>query len=209
MDTIRERAKRRFPTVLITLLSIVQALGLELLWDHTRHRPDLYELNSVAVMGWLQVVATLIVIILIWITYAGMVLRFSWTPTTTDSIWPFFVGLIQFQLIDLMGSDNFGQWLVVLAILFATMDLVNHTAMRRARRDEANHEFFDLFRPATFRDFVPQLIMVTILIAAGGFLWRSDSDGWVAAGALFVILAGIAYEVRNAARYWRVSMGDS
>ena len=209
MDSIRDRAKSRFPTVLLTLLSIVQALGLELLWDQTRHRPELYEFNSVAVMNWLQVVATLSVIILIWLAYAGMVLRFRWTPTTGDSIWPFFVGLIQFQLIDLMGTDNVGQWLVVLAILFTTMDLVNHTAMRRARRDEANREFFDHFLPATLRDFLPQLAIVTTMIAIGGLLWRSDNSGWIAACALLGTLVGIAYEGRRAAQYWRLSMGTA
>ena len=43
MDIIRNRATDQFPMVLLTLLSIVQALALELLWDHLRNRPDLYE----------------------------------------------------------------------------------------------------------------------------------------------------------------------
>ena len=86
MESIRNRAKDRFPTVLLTLLSIVQALGLELLWEQARHRPELYEPGSLAIVGWLQITATLTVIILIWLAYAGMVLRFRWTPTTADSL---------------------------------------------------------------------------------------------------------------------------
>jgi len=41
MDSIRTRAADQFPTVLITLLSIIQALALEFLWDHIHHRPGL------------------------------------------------------------------------------------------------------------------------------------------------------------------------
>ena len=53
MKSIRDRAKKRFPTVLLTLLSIVQALALEFLWDHSRHRPELYEATATALLGWL------------------------------------------------------------------------------------------------------------------------------------------------------------
>ncbi len=207
MDSIRNRAKDRFPTVLLTLLSIVQAVALEFLWDHARHRPDLFDPNIAALMGWLQIAASLTVIILIWLAYAGMVMRFKWTPTTADSVWPFFVGLIQFLLIDLMGPDNVGRWLIVLAALFGLMNVVNHLAMRRARQDEANSEFFDVFDPATIKDFVPLILTVTVLAVAGGFLWNSDNSGWPAIGALVVILLGLGNEVHNAARYWRVSMG--
>jgi hypothetical protein len=207
MESIRNRAKKRFPTVLLTLLSIVQALALEFLWDHSRHRPELYEATATALIGWLQIAASLNVVILIWLAYAGMVMRFRWTPTTADSIWPFFVGLIQFQLIDLMGTENLGRWLVVLALLFGLMSLVNHHAMKRARADKANSEFFDQFDPATIKDFIPLCVTVTVLIVAGGFLWNTDNSGWPAIAALLVTALGLANEIRNAAKYWRVSMG--
>lgn len=207
MDSIRNRAKKRFPTVLLTLLSIVQALALEFLWDHSRHRPELYEATATAFIGWLQIAASLNVVILIWLVYAGMVMRFRWTPTTADSIWPFFVGLIQFQMIDLMGTENLGRWLVVLALLFALMNLVNHQAMKRARQDKANSEFFDRFSPATFKDFIPLTLTVTVLMVAGGLLWNANNSGWPAIVTLLVTGVGLANEVHNAARYWRVSMG--
>ena len=207
MESIRNRAKKRFPTVLLTLLSIVQALGLEFLWDQSRHRPELYEATATALLGWLQIAATLNVVILIWLAYAGMVMRFRWTPTTADSIWPFFVGLIQFQLIDLMGTDNLGRWLVVLAVLFGLMSVVNHHAMKRARADKANSEFFDRFGPATFKDFMPLCVTVFVLIIAGVMLWNTDNSGWPAIAALLITAVGLANEVRNAAKYCRVSMG--
>jgi hypothetical protein len=167
----------------------------------------LYEPTATALIGWLQIAATLNVVILIWLAYAGMVMRFRWTPTTADSIWPFFVGLIQFQLIDLMGTDNLGRWLVVLAVLFALMSLVNHQAMKRARLDEANSEFFDHFNPATFKDFMPLCVTVAVLMIVGVLLWNTDNSGWPAIIALLVTAMGLANEVHNAAKYWRVSMG--
>lgn len=206
MDTIRNRAKDTFPTVLLTLLSIVQALALEFLWDHTRHRTEIFEVSLTALIGWLQIAASLNVIILIWLMYAGMLMRFRWTPTTTDSILPFFIGLIQFLMIELMGADNLALWIIVLALIYGMTDFINHRAMKRARLDPQNSEFFDLFLPATIRDFIPQIIMVIALLLAGSWMWISGQHGWLAICVLLATLAGLAYETRNAARYWRISM---
>ena len=38
MDSIRDRARQNFPSVLLTLLSIVQAIAFESLWEHSRNR---------------------------------------------------------------------------------------------------------------------------------------------------------------------------
>ena len=133
MDNIRNRATDQFPMVLLTLLSIVQALALELLWDHLRNRPDLYEYSWIALLGWVQIAASLMGIMLIWLIYSGMVMRFRWTPSTADSILPFFVGLIQFLMIDMMGPEKLGRWMIVLAIVFATMIVASHKLFQRAR----------------------------------------------------------------------------
>ncbi len=208
MDTIRNRAKDRFPMVLLTLLSIVQALALEFLWDHMRHRTEIFEISVVAILGWLQIAASLHVIILIWLMYAGMLMRFRWTPTITDSIWPFFIGLIQFLMIDIMGAENIALWIIVLALIYGTTDFINHRAMKRARNDPANREFFDLFMPATLRDFVPQITVVITLILAGSWIWFSEQNGWFAICTLVASLIGLGYETYKAARYWNISMGN-
>lgn len=208
METIRNRAKDQFPTVLLTLLSIVQALALEFLWDHTRNRTDLLEISVAVIPGWMQIVATLTVIILIWLMYAGMLMRFRWTPTTLDSIFPFLVGLIQFLMIDTMGANNFALWIIVLALTFGILVTINHHAMRRARHDPANSEFFDLFEPATLRDFVPQISVVVVLLAVGSWIAITGHQGWFAVCVLVAVFIGLGFELRDASRYWRVSMGD-
>jgi len=208
MDTIRNRAKDRFPMVLLTLLSIVQALALEFLWDHTRHRTEIFEISVVALLGWLQIAASLYVIILIWLMYAGMLMRFRWTPTITDSIWPFFIGLIQFLMIEIMGAEKLAYWLIVIALIYATTDFINHKAMTRARIDSANREFFDRFLPATLRDFAPQITVVIALLLASSWIWFSGHQGWFAICTLVGSLIGLGYENHRAARYWNISMGN-
>ena len=206
MDTIRNRAKDSFPMVLLTLLSIVPALALEFLWDHTRHRTEIFEISEVALLGWLQIAASLSVIILVWLMYAGMLMRFRWTPTVTDSIWPFFVGLIQFLMIEIMGAENLAYWLIVVALIYGTMDIINHRAMKRARLDPANREFFDRFLPATLRDFIPQITVIIALILASSWIWFSGHHGWFAICTLVGSLIGLGYETYKAAWYWNISM---
>ncbi len=206
MDSIRNRATEQFPMVLLTLLSIVQALALEFIWDHLRHRSDLYDYSWIALLGWLQIAASLMVIILIWLTYSGMVMRFRWTPSMADSILPFFVGLIEFLMIDMMGPDKLGRWMIVLAVVLATMVVVSHKVMRRARRDPANRGWFEQHSPATLRDFFPHIVVITATVLFGGWLWRSGNYGWPALCALIATHAVLAYETYRAAQFWNQSM---
>ena len=194
--------------VLLTLLSIVQALALEFLWDHVRHRTDLFELSAAVIPGWLQIAATLNVIIIIWLMYAGMLMRFRWTPTTMDSIFPFVIGLIQFLLIEIMGAEYFALWIIVLAITFGVLVFIDHRAMRRARQDEANGQFFDRYAPATIRDFVPQIIMGVTMLSAGIWLQLSGHQGWFRVVVLVGVFIAIGYETHKTAEYWRDSMGQ-
>lgn len=207
MENIRNRAIDQFPTVLITLLSIVQALALEFLWDHLHHRPDLFELSLNAFLGWLQIAASLNGIILIWLVYASMVMRFRWIPSTLDSVLPFFVGLIEFLMIDLMGPDSIGQWLIVLGVVFATMIIGSHYVFRRARLEPSNREFFDRYAPAETRDFLAHGMFVAFLFLSGCWLWISSSTPWINVSILAVTIVIVAIETRNAARFWNQSMG--
>jgi hypothetical protein len=208
MKSMRDRAADMFPMVLLTLLSIVQALALEFLWDHARKRDDLFELSIAVIPDWLQLAATFNVIIIIWLMYAGMLMRFRWTPTTMDSIFPFLVGLIEFLLIDIMGSELFALWIIVLALTFGSLVFIDHLAMRRARQDSANSEFFDQYAPATIRDFVPQIIMVVTLLLAGIWMEISGYYGWIRVVVLIGVFVAIGYETHKTATYWKDSMGS-
>lgn len=72
---MRDRAKEHFPMVLLTLLSIVQALALELLWSHVRGNDYLFEPSLVAALSWIQIAATFLGLVLIWVVYASNAMR--------------------------------------------------------------------------------------------------------------------------------------
>jgi hypothetical protein len=75
--------------VLLTLLSIVQALALELLWSHVRESGYLFDTSWTALLTWMQVGTTFLGIVVIWIAYASIAMRFRWVPSTSDSVYPF------------------------------------------------------------------------------------------------------------------------
>lgn len=208
MEEMRNRARANLPTVLLTLLSIVQALALEFLWTYIKEAPDLLTASWINMLMWIQLSATLIGLVLIWVVYAGHVMRLRWVPTTTDSVYPFAIGLLEFIMIELLGPDKFGQWLLCFATIFALMVWVSHRTMRRARQDGANDAFFKNLAPAKLRDFYPAIAMISLAAAAGVYLIISGDTGVIA--LLFLIVtAGLAiYQFRITASFWERSLSD-
>ncbi len=191
VNQISKRAKTNFPAVLLTLLSIVQALALELLWEHVSNRPMLLQLSDASVLGWLQITATLLGILLIWVIYSSLVMRFSWVPTTTDSIFPFLIGIVEFAQINRLASDNIGGWFVVSGALFGVVAWISQVSMKRARQDSDNADFFTSVEPATLRDHVSSAIPAIVLVLTGIGLWLADGRGpWapIATSLLLVLL---------------------
>ena len=206
MSVIRERATRNFPMVLLTLLSIVQALAFELLWSAVLEHSEFYEWSWVAFCTWVRVAATLLAIIIIWSSYATNVMRFRWVPSTSDTFFPFFIGIIQFVMIDLLGTKDTAVWLLCLAVLFAVMNWIIHHDMSRARQDAENAEFFDLRGRASWQDFVPLVVIVVTICMLSLTIWLTVPDGWLAgAGALFA-LSLMIYQVVGAHRFWEETM---
>jgi hypothetical protein len=205
---MRDRAKENFPTVLLTLLSIVQALALELLWSHVHGSDYLYEPSWSAVLSWIQIFATFLGLVLIWVVYASNAMRFRWVPATSDSVYPFLVGLIEFMLVETLGPDQIGLWLMCMALIFGMMVWVSHTTMRRARQDDDNLTFFRKYRPATLRDFYPQIATVLALLIAGVFLMVSGNSGIPAMLALLGTTGMLSWQFYSAARFWTNSVSE-
>jgi hypothetical protein len=110
-------------------------------------------------------------------------------------------------MIDMMGPEKLGRWMIVLAIVFATMIFVSHKVMRRARRDPANRVWFEQYSPASLRDFLPQIAVITAIVLFGSWLWRSGNYGWTALCALIAAHGILGYEIYKAANFWNQSMG--
>jgi hypothetical protein len=207
MDTIKNRARKQFPAVLLTLLSIVQAIALESLWNKLAGHSDLFALTLQALQIWLQFTISLGVIILLWLSYVGLTIRFRWTPAFSDSVLPFLIGLIEFLLIELIEPGRLGVWMLTLALVAALSIVIDFRFMRRARLDPDNAEFFDAVLPATWRDFMPQVLVVVYAISAGVWLVFDETHIWFSLLTLLVVLAAILQNAFLQASYWRKTIG--
>jgi hypothetical protein len=195
--------------VLLTLLSIVQALALELLWSHVRESAYLFDMSWPALLTWMQIGTNFLGIIVIWVVYASTAMRFRWVPVTSDSIYPFVIGLLEFILIETLAPDYMGWWFICLAMIFALMTWVSHTKMRRARLDGENAEFFANLEPATIRDFYPAFAIVFGAIVAGIYLAISGDRGIFALIAVFSAVIVLVRQLIVAARFWEMSVTDT
>ena len=159
-------------------------------------------------MSWIQIAATLLGILLIWVVYASNVMRFRWVPATSDSVYPFLVGLIEFTLIETLGPDEIGLWFIIMALVFALMIWVAHTTMRRARRDSDNAEYFNTVKPAELRDFYPGFGIVCGLALAGVYLLTSGDSGILAMLALVAANGLLGWQFYQAALFWESSVTE-
>ena len=179
MTNMRERAREIFPSILLTILSIVQALALELLWGQIHESAFLWLGGWAALIGWTQVATLLTGLLQVWLYYVSIVMRFRWVPSTWDSVIPFGIGILEFALIELLRPDFLGAWFCVLALLFGVSLWTSHNLFQRARVDPANREFFDRVRPARLADFAPGLASIAGLVATGLLLELAPAPAWL------------------------------
>ena len=188
--------------VLLTLLSIVQALALELLWSHVRDSEYLFELTPQSMLSWIQIAVTFLGLILIWVVYASSAMRFRWVPTTSDSVYPFFIGVLEFTGVEVLGPDERGLWLVAMAAIFGTMVRVSHKTMQRARQDPDNAVFFSRLEPASIRDFIPHIAIVTAFVMAGIYVQFNQDEVLLTWIAVLATAALLVWQLIVAAGYW-------
>jgi hypothetical protein len=203
---MRERVKEHFPTVLLTLVSIVQALALELWWS------SLVQVDDWS--GWtglltaLQTFATFLGIVLVWVIYSSNVMRFRWVPGTMDSVFPFLIGLIEFMLVETLGPERLGFWFVLMAVIFGSMNWIAHLTMRRARQDPDNRAYFEGVGPARLRDFRLQIFGISALGIVGVFFILSAQRGVLALVVLLALIALLSYQFQQVALFWKRSLAD-
>ncbi len=202
MNLIRKRAQHQFPTVLLTLLSIVQAIALESLWAHLQDATYLFELSYSTMLAWTQIVATFFGIVLVWISYASNAMRFRWTPTTADSVYPFLIGVLEFLQIETLGTDSLGQWVILMGIIFGFMVFVMQSTMRRARLSGENGRFFDSRVPATIKDFIPQIMVVAFLLVGGTYIWITGDRGLHSVVLILAVLILLVHQYISTTIFW-------
>jgi hypothetical protein len=206
VESIRARATELLPSVLLTLLSMIQALALELLWSRLRDSPHLWAGGWEALLGWVQIAAMLLGFLQVWLFYTSLVMRFRWVPALEDSLIPFGIGILEFTLIDLLGPTYLGLWFVVLALVFAISVWASHRIFRRARRDAGNREFFENVPPAKRGDFLAPIVAVVGLASIGIVLHLSGHRGFLALAALVAAGVALAHQVVVVRRFWELMM---
>tara|TARA_R110002073_G_scaffold132279_1_gene279082 strand:+ start:1282 stop:1944 length:663 start_codon:yes stop_codon:yes gene_type:complete len=207
MSKIRLRAQTHFPTVLLTLISIIQALALELMWSKIVESDWLWNFDIQALIGWGMVVAALLGILQIWVMYSTMVMGFIWQPYLRDSIVPFFIGIQQFMLVALVSEEFNTLWLYVLGSIFISGNWVSHSSFRRARQNPENDDFFGKTNPATLRDFWPAMTIVTGLTIFGIAIDLTQNHTWLPIAALVFANAVLIFQTFRFRRMWRSIMG--
>lgn len=206
MQKNTERAKDLLPSIILTILSMIQALALELFWSRIEDSPFLWQADLVAVVGWLQLVVMLMGILLIWVFYVSFVLRFTWLPSLEDTLLPFLIGLLEFAMIDLMRPGLISIWFFLLAAVLAVATLGSHLTMRQARQDPANDYFFSQVGPASLRDYGTTIAVTVVFCLFGLILWLFDSHAPTAIVALCIALATLWIRFAQAKKYWMHSI---
>lgn len=203
-----ERAKDLLPSIILTILSMIQALALELFWSRIEDSTFLWQGDLVAVVGWLQLLVMLVGILLIWVFYVSFVLRFSWLPSLEDTLIPFLIGLLEFAMIDLMRPDLLGLWFLLLAAVFTSATAASHLTMRQARQDPANDYFFNYKDASSWRDYLSTGVVVALLISFGVVLWLFDNNPFISIGALLLALLFLCFRFATVKRYWMHSFDN-
>jgi hypothetical protein len=197
-----QRAKDLLPSIIITVLSMIQALALELFWTKIQATEFLWQGGWLSTVFWLQLAVTGAGILLIWIMYVSLMLRFSWLPSMQDTMIPFAIGLLEFSLIDLMGPATLGPWFLLLAATFGLSLTAIHTSHRRARKEPENDYFFSQVAPARWRDYAWSVTCIVLLVLMGIALWLTNGQRTLAVVCLVFALGALLFQLLMSRRYW-------
>lgn len=206
MSGMRARAQKQFPIVLLTLISIIQALALELLWSKVLESSFLWRFDVNALVGWGMLSVSLMGILQIWIMYSTLVIGFTWRPSLGDSIFPFVLGIQQFLVVSLIGPTFSVMWLYVLASIFLVGNIVAHITFRRARAELSNAAFFDGRAPATLKDFRVEFFVMVALVLFGVAFTVFENSSWIALAAIVFANIVLCMQIIFSRQLWTAIM---
>ena len=209
ISNIRDRTSNHLPAVLLTLQSIIQAISLDMLWTHTTDIAVHDQFSALAVLGWMQILATLLILIVVWMSFVSLLMRFIWVPALLDTALPILVGILQFALIEFARPENLALWLFTLGVLMLVIAIVNHRYFKKARLDPRNADFFGAVPPATWRDFFLLFIYVATFFVGGLFAVLIDLHVMVEIAMVLIVMAGLGHFVFEQNRFWNLSLFSS
>jgi hypothetical protein len=199
MDEKQQRAVELFPSVLLSVLGVIQALAFELLWEEGLPGVARWRDAGATATGVLQAFAVFQGGIVMWALYASLVLRLRWLPSVRDLVVPFVLGALQFSLVELMAPEQLPWWFAVLALIFALAMATNYAAYVAAGRLD----------PAILRgesqvlsSYAPSLVTVVGLVACAGLVAWTGPTSPAAAAAVLAANVGLLVQLLVLRRYW-------
>ena len=200
LESRRARAREHFPQVLLAVLGILQALALELLWERGVLGLDRWREVDALAVGVAQAVAVFMGVVLIWVLFATVVLRFSWLPRYRDLVFPFVLGALQFMLVESMAPEAISRWFALLALIFAVASIGSYQTFAAAIAEDPAA---DAEVGVELASFVPSAVIVALLLVSGlGVSWAGP-DSWTAWIALVLANAGLVAQLWVLRVYWR------
>ena len=127
----REHAIERFPPILITLISIIQAIALENWWGSLHANLFNMEFSIVFLNSLILHLIVLINVFFIWVMYFQQALRLNWVPRTIDFVLPFYIGIMQFLLIQVATNETIGYFMFIGMLIVHATGTVRRTGWTR------------------------------------------------------------------------------
>jgi len=194
-----------FPSVMFTVLSMVQALALALLWSRFIEASDDWSMSWESAAFALQILAALLGLLQIWLFYISIVIRLVWVPSIFDSAIPFGLGIVEFAMVELTQPGMLPGWLCAVALLAGSTFASGQWVFARARREPENEEFFKTISPATRRDLIPAPLVMLGLAILVMVLGEQPELAVFAVSAVIVIIARQTNSTRS---FWNRTMRE-
>lgn len=209
VNQARARAKEHLPSVVLTLLSIIQALALAAFWEQAiSHFHQYPEVSLQGIVGWTQLVATFLTILTVWLTYVGFVIQFTWQPDLTDILAPFIIGVLELSFIQNLSLDSVGPWFCLGAVLNLSMFFLAHRMSVRARLDGDNTEFYSQVSKATWKDHLIGVSISLVFFTIGIWFSYSLQITWITFLAISIFIILRVRVILTANRIWKISMKE-
>ena len=200
MNRYQERASEHFPSVLLGVLGIIQALALEILWESGVGGIGRWRAIDAEPSGWLQISAMFLGIVVVWVMYATTVLRFAWVPRFFDLFFPFVIGLLEFLLAFLCGPDGVVGYFLVLAVIFGV----------------ASSSMFGIYRiligagdvpeiplGRQLRSYVPAAVAIVVLLGSSALASATGPTSTVTLVCLALANVGLIVQLLTFRHYWQ------
>ncbi|NNL65787.1 MAG: hypothetical protein HKP30_06060 [Myxococcales bacterium] len=198
MHEERERAREQLPQVLLGVLSILQALALELLWEQGVGGLGGWREAGALANGVLQVVCTFLGIMVVWLMYASLVLRFSWVPRFVDLLLPFVLGVLEFGLIGLMTPERVPAYFALLALVFVVAAATNYGIYGAITSDERHQ-----IESTGLAGYGPTVFSTVALLVSAGLSAWAGAASWLTGLCLVAANAGLLAQVATFRSFWR------